>query len=189
MYETEIKIEISDAQRESLLQAFALEGFADKGVVEQIDYYTKAVQSPHGNSEAYDIERYRSEGGKFFYTTKEWEPVENGNTIRKEYEHGITSEDYQAAITQTPNLMIIKKRHSFMASFEGREISLSIDSVKFDHSPVVRHFMEPEILVSDKTQVSETREFLRRFAAGLLGYEASEIVEAPGMFAMAFKKL
>lgn len=188
-YEVEIKIELSEAQRIKLLQRLLGLCFADNGVVSQQDYYTKAVLSQYGDPEAFDIERYRSEGGEFFFTKKDWE-VENGEPVRKEEERQITRQEFDSAVAGHPDaLKIAKDRHSFKASFEGVEISLSIDSVKFAHSPSVRHFMEPEILVEDRARVPETKELLRRFAASLLGMSLSQIVEAPGMFAMAFKKL
>ncbi len=189
MYETEIKIEITDSQRELLLSECHKRGFVDKGNVSQRDYYIKALESQHGGLNAFDIERYRSEGEVFFYTKKVWE-MEAGSAIRREEEREATEGECEAAIALYPHaIKIIKDRHYFDASFEGRDISLSIDSVKFDHSSTTRYFMEPEILVAEKAEVSETREFLRQFAASLLNIEVSQIVEAPGMFAMAFKKL
>lgn len=190
MYETEIKVEISDMQKTALLDRFLLDGFTDKGIVPQADYYIKAVQSQYGDPKAFDIERYRSEGGKFFYTKKAWEKEEGQDPVRKEDECEVTQAEFEAAIAAYPDaLKILETRHWFGASFEDRKISLSIDSVQFDHDPRMRHFMEPEVLVANKAQVPETKEFLRRFVADLLGYEVSMIEEAPGMFAMAFKKL
>jgi adenylate cyclase class IV len=190
MYETEIKIEITGAQLRQLIKSCQTRGFLDKGVVPQADYYTQAVKSQHGDPQAFDIERYRSEAGKFIYTRKVWEALKGSDPIRREGEHEITEQEFQIAVAAHPQaLKIVKDRHRFDASFGGREISLSVDSVKFDHSPEVRHFVEPEILVADKAKVPETREFLRRFIAGLLGMGVDQIEEAPGMFAMAFKKL
>ncbi len=37
MYETEIKVEVSEIQRVALLDRFLLDGFTDKGVVGQIE--------------------------------------------------------------------------------------------------------------------------------------------------------
>ncbi|MDB5244358.1 MAG: hypothetical protein JWN18_228 [Parcubacteria group bacterium] len=188
-YEVEIKVEHTENQRLELLQKFLELCFVDNGVVSQQDRYTKAVLSQYGDPKAFDIERYRSEDSKFFFTKKDWE-VEGGKPVRKEDEREITRREFDVAIAGHPNaLKIIKDRHRFKASFEGIDISLSIDSVKFDHSPSVRHFMEPEILVEDKARVQETKEFLRRFVSFLLDIPTSQIVEAPGMFAMAFKKL
>ena len=186
-YEVEIKVEVTEAKRLELLQKFLELCFVDMGVVSQQDYYTKAVLSQYGDPKAFDIERYRSEGGEFFFTKKDWE-VEGGKPVRKEDEREITQGEFDSAVADQPNaLKIVKDRHWVKASFEGVDISLSIDSVKFDHSPSVRHFMEPEILVEEKAKVPETKEFLRRFVSFLLG--TPQIVEAPGMFAMAFKKL
>jgi adenylate cyclase class IV len=189
MYETEIKVEIPSSDLQQLLSICRERGFIDKGVAPQRDYYVKAVLSQYGDPKAFDIERYRSESSVFFYTKKEWE-VENGEPVRTEDEREVTQSEFEGAVAEHPNaLKIVKDRQSFDASFEGRAISLSIDSVKFDHSPALRYFMEPEILVEDKAMVPETKHLLRRFIADLLGISVSEIVEAPGMFAMAFKKL
>jgi adenylate cyclase class IV len=188
-YEVEIKVEITEAQLPQLLATCQARGFLDKGALRQCDYYVKAVLSKHGTPPAYDIERYRYEGGEIFYTKKEWD-LEGGVPVRREEEHEVTPAEFDAAVEGHPNpLEIVKDRRCFQASFEGAAISLSIDSVKFDHSPRVRHFLEPEILVEDKAAVAKTRELLRRFLAFLLGIDVNEIVEAPGMFAMAFKKL
>ncbi len=189
MYEVEIKIEVEFFQLKELISAFVSRGFTDDGTVLQIDYYVKAVESQYGDPKAYDIERYRSEGGKYFHTKKEWEVV-SGEPIRKEEEREVTQAEYAFAEHEYPQaIKIMKVRQKYKASYEGREVGLSIDSVKFDHSPRVRYFMEPEILVADRMLVSETREVLRRFVAELLGLEVSKIEEAPGMFALAFKKL
>lgn len=188
-YEVEIKVELTEAQRLKLLKEFTWFGFVDKGIIPQQDYYTKAVLSQYGDPKAFDIERYRSEGGEFIYTKKDWE-IENGEPVRREDEHEVTQQEFDLAVANHPDaLKIIKDRHSFKASFEGTNISLSIDSVKFDHSSSIRHFMEPEIIIEDKTKVPETKEFLRRFVVFLMDIPASQVVEAPGMFAMAFKKL
>jgi adenylate cyclase class IV len=189
MYETEIKVEIPASQLEGLLATCRKRGFTDNDTALQRDYYTKAVQSSYGGPKAFDVERYRSESGHFFYTKKEWE-VEHGTPARKEEEREITQSEFEVAIAKHSDaLKIAKYRHSFGAFYEDRGISLSIDSVKFDHSPAVRHFVEPEILVAEKAMVPTTREFLRRFIADLLGISAFEVIEAAGMFAMAFKKL
>ncbi len=188
-YEVEIKIELTEAERLKLLQTFSELHFVDKGTTLQHDYYTKAALSQHGEPRAFDIERYRSEGEKFMFAKKDWEVVD-GKPIRREEEHPVTREEFDSAVENNPDaLKIVKDRQSFVASFEDTDINLSIDSVKFDHSPLIRHFMEPEILVEDKAKVAETKELLRRFVAFLLGTEVASITEAPGMFAMAFKKL
>jgi adenylate cyclase class IV len=186
MYEVEVKSEINESQLQKLLATLALHGFADNGVAPQKDYYTKAVES-HNN--AFDIERYRAEAGRFFYTKKEWE-VEDGKFVRREDEHEVTEVEFEQAVTEYPNaLKIFKDRHWFAGSYEGREIKFSIDSVKFGHSPAVRYFVEPEICIEDRSLVQETRNFLRTFVARLLDIEVEEFIEAPGMFALAFKKL
>lgn len=189
MYEVEIKTEVSQEELARLISECRARGFLDEGVVPQCDYYVKAVESAHGDPKAFDIERYRVEGDTFLFTKKDWDTT-GPTPIRREEERAATRAELEATVAKYPKaLKIPKNRHRLAAAFEGVAITLSFDSVKFDHSPNVRHFMEPEILVSDKALVPETKKLLRRFAADLLGVKVEELVEAPGMFAMAFKKL
>lgn len=186
-YEVEIKVELTDSDRHKMLALFKERGFGDKGITPQEDRYIRAEPSEHG---AFDVERYRTEPGKIFYTKKVWE-VENGKPIRREDERMATLKELDEAKRQHPNppVIINKDRHWFEAEFEGRAVSLTIDSVKFAHSDEVRHFMEAEIDVADRADVAPTKTLLKRFLGGLLGIGPRDIQEAPGMFAMAYKKL
>ncbi len=186
MYEVEIKIEVSEKERERLLRLFAERGFADRGITPQEDYYVRATPSKYG---AFDVERFRTEPGKIFYTKKVWE-VENGKPIRREDEREATTEEFEEAKRRYPEALKIRKdRHWFAAQPEGRSVSLTIDSVKFDHSPSFRHFMEAEIDVRDRGEVEATKNFLRGFIADLINLPPAAVKEAAGMFAMAHKKL
>lgn len=186
-YEVEIKVEISELEVQHLLLLFPQRGFIDRGVTPQKDYYVTASETPHEG--AYDIERYRHEAGKFFYTKKVWE-VEDNVPVRIEDEKEISEVEFEAEVAKFPDcLKILKDRHWYEAVFEGLDISLTIDEVQFDHSAEPRYFMEAEIVVQDRSLVSLTKEYLCRFVAELLYIEPSKVVEAPGMFAMAYKKL
>lgn len=190
MYEVEIKIEINYWKCRDIFARLLSDGFVDMGVLAQFDYYTEARLSDYGEPKAFDTERYRSEGGRFFHTKKYWEIVKGRKPIRKEEEREITAKDFESIIATHPTaLKISKDRHRFEGSFRGREVHVSIDSVKFGHSDMLRHFLEPEILVKDRGEVLSTKDFLYQFVADLLGCEVSEIREAPGMFAMAYYKI
>lgn len=186
MYETEIKVELSVEKLQRLLGFIRRERYTDLGVTPQEDLYVEATPSPHGS---FDIKRYRADGPTFFYTEKVWEG-EGEARVRREIEREITSDEYrQAKENLTPVVRITKDRYNFSANYGGRSLHLSIDNVKFDHSPQVRRFFEAEIIVRDKSEVPETKEFIRRFIAEALGIQVADIVEAPGMFALAYKKL
>jgi adenylate cyclase class IV len=186
MYETEVKVEISGEILGVLLHLFAKLGFVDLGTTPQEDRYVEAVVS-RGN--AFDIKRYRAEGDKFYYTEKVWEE-EDGLPVQKEIEREIGADEFRIAKETIPAVIQIdKNRHSFTASWKGREINLSIDTVKFGHSEKIRHFLEAEIIVKDKSEVPATKVFIQEFLADMLGMNTSQILEAPGMFALAFNKL
>lgn len=183
MYEVEIKVELTAQEKEKLILLFKERNFKSKGITPQRDFYVEAVESPFGG---FNIKRYRDEVGRFFYTEKVWEEID-GKPIRKENEHEITADEFDAQILKFPNSLKIKKDREWSAgSYQGREISITIDSVKFDHSENIRYFIEAEIGVTDKKKVIETKEFIRQFLKEILG--KVEIIEAPGMFTMAFKK-
>lgn len=186
MYETEVKVELTDEVLERVLGFFKEKQYADWGTVPQEDLYVEATPSPYG---AFDIKRYRADGESFFYTEKVWEG-EGETRVRKEVEREVSADEYLHAKTNLPAVVrIAKDRHSLTAIYRGRQISLSIDSVKFDHSPRVRHFFEAEIIVESRELVAETQKFIRQFIAEVLNIQESDIIEAPGMFALAFKKL
>jgi adenylate cyclase class IV len=149
----------------------------------QNDYYIEAKESPYGG---YNIKRYRDEGAKFIYTEKVWEKIK-GQPARREEEHEVSMEEFASRVAEFPNAVKIKKdREWFAGNYKDKDISITIDSVKFDHSPEVRHFIETEIDIADKNNVAETKALIGQFLKELLG--KSEIVEAPGMFSMAFNK-
>jgi len=186
MYEVEIKIEVTAGDMKKLVSALSERGFSHQDTVLQKDVYVKAVESLHN---AFDIERYRDEGGEYLYTKKAWE-VENGESIRKEDEHPVSEEDFNGALARFPDaLKVLKTRDYYHGFFENQKVTFSIDTIKFDHSESERYFIEPEIITSERAKVSEIKKLLRRFVSELLGIDEPQIVEAPGMFAMAYKKL
>ncbi len=183
MYEVELKVELTSQERSALLERFSERGFESKGVTPQNDFYIEAVPSQY---KGYDLKRYRHEADKYIYTEKTWEVVE-GRPIRKEEEYEVSKEHFETEIAKYPDAIAIKKdRAWFAGSYEDRDISITIDTVKFDHSPNTRYFIEAEIGVEDKEKVIETQDLIREFLEDALQKE--EIVEAPGMFVMAFTK-
>ncbi len=184
MYEVEIKIELTEKERKDLVLALQKQGFVSKGITPQNDYYIEAKESPFTG---FDLKRYRNEAGKYIYTEKIWELIDN-LPFRKENEHEVTKKEFEAKIAEFPKaLKIVKNRDWYKGSYQGIEISVTIDSVKFDHAVDVRHFIEAEIDIAEKKEVPKTKEFIRGFLKEL--FNKQEIVEAPGMFTMAFKQL
>lgn len=184
MYEVEFKVELSREEKDKLITSFKERGFSPKGVTPQNDFYIEAKESPYGG---FDLKRYRNEGGKFIYTEKTWEILE-GQPIRKEDEHEVSKEEFESKVAQFPNAIAIKKdRAWFDGSYQGVKISITIDTVKFNHSLEERYFIEAEIVVEDKHEVIKTKVFIQEFLKEIL--EKDEIIESPGMFSMAFKKL
>jgi adenylate cyclase class IV len=183
MYEVELKVEITAKERESLISLFKKSNFPFKGVTPQNDFYIEAKESPHGG---YDLKRYREEGTRFIYTEKIWEMV-GGQAARKENEFDVTKDEFESETARFPDAVKIKKqREWFGGAYQDMAISVTIDSVKFDHSPNMRYFIEAEIDVEDKNDVASTKDIIREFLKEFL--RKPEIIEAPGMFAMAFKK-
>jgi adenylate cyclase class IV len=183
MYEVEIKVELTRDEKDILINEFKKRGFVEKGVTPQNDYYIEAQKSQY---KGYDLKRYRNEAGKYIYTQKTWEVI-NGDPIRKEDEHEVTEEEFKKAVVDYPNaLKIIKDRAWFDGSFEDTKMSITIDSVKFDHSKEMRHFVEAEIDVHNKEDVTKTKDLIREFLKDIL--KRSEIPDIPGMFTMAFEK-
>lgn len=184
MYEVEIKVEINNKQRQELIESLKSIGFVSKGVTPQNDFYIEAKESPYGG---FDLKRYRNEGDKFIYTEKTWETIE-GQPIRREIQHNVSKEEFDSKISEFKDAVkIIKDREWFIGDYQGTEISFTIDSVKFDHSPGMRYFIEAEIGVADKNDVLKTKEFVRDFLKEIL--DMQKIIESPGMFTMAFKKI
>ena len=184
MYEVEVKVELSEKERQDLIALFKKKGFESKGVTPQSDFYTEAKPSVYGG---YDLKRYRHEADKFIYTEKIWEMADDAKA-RKENEYEVTQEKMEAEIAQNPVVVkIIKDREWFKGTYQGSEISITIDSVKFDHSPNIRYFIEAEIDVTDKNTVKDTKRKIVDFLRELLGKKDS-MIEAPGMFTMAMDK-
>ena len=184
MYEVEIKVELTQSERSDLVESFKEKGFLFEGVTTQYDYYVEAVESQYGG---FDLKRYRDEDGKYIYTEKITELIQ-GEPTRKENEHEVSKEEFESKIKAFPDALKIKKdREWFSAMYKGVEISTIIDSVKFDHSPSMRYFIEAEIGVEDKNDVPKNKELIREFLKEILG--KPHITEAWGMFSMAFKKL
>jgi len=184
MYEVELKVELTDIERQKLLTLFKGAGFQSKGVTPQHDLYIEAKESPYGG---FDLKRYRNEDGNYIYTEKVWEMIE-GEPTRKEIEHAVSKEAFDAASAQFPDVLVIQKdREWFSGSYEGEEISITIDAVQFNHSAHMRYFIEAEIGIEDKHAVVKTKNLIKAFLKSILG--KSEIIEAPGMFTMAFKRL
>lgn len=183
MYEVEMKVELTAKERDGLLELFKQRNFIFQGITPQKDYYTHATASTYGG---YDIQRYRQEGSKFIYTEKIWE-IANGQPIRRESEHELSESEFASKISAYPKaLKIIKGREWFKANYQDRDISITIDTVKFDHSPTPRYFIEAEIRVADKKEIANTKNLIEGFLREIL--QKDEIRESPGMFAMAFEK-
>ncbi len=183
MYEVELKVEITDGERQDLISKFKTRDFSSEGITPQDDYYIQADKSPYGG---YDLKRYRNEDGKFIYTEKIWEMVD-GQPARKENEHEVARNEFDSQVKAFPNTVVIRKqREWFAGKMQDSDVSITIDTIKFDHSPAPRYFIEAEVDTDDKTKVKKIKENIREFLKELLG--KSEIVEAPGMFAMAFEK-
>ncbi|MES2437116.1 MAG: CYTH domain-containing protein [Patescibacteria group bacterium] len=183
MYEVELKVELTAEDKENLIAEFKARGFVAKGMTPQNDYYIEAKKSQY---KGYDLKRYREEAGKYIYTEKIWEIVDD-QPARRENEHEVTEPEFKSVIAQYPDaIKIIKDREWFAGEYQSTPISLTIDSVKFDHSPSMRFFTEAEIDVEDRTEVSKAKEIIELFLKDVL--KKTEIVESPGMFMMAFEK-
>ncbi|MCE9517385.1 CYTH domain-containing protein [Candidatus Nomurabacteria bacterium] len=184
MYEVEFKVELTEGEREALLIALKAHNFPFVKVTPQNDYYIQADKSPF--ADGYDLKRYRDEGEKYIYTEKIWEMID-GLAVRKEIEHAVSKEEFTTAIAKAPQATKIKKdRHWFAGQSNSTKISITVDSVKFDHSPTMRYFIEAEVDIEDKAQVKATHAMIKEFLKELL--DKPEVIEAPGMFTMAFEK-
>lgn len=185
VYEVEMKVEITEPESRQFLNQCKDKGFQFKKSTKQHDVYIEAKPSPYGGN---DLKRYRNENGTYIYTEKIWEKAEDGTLARLENEHEVTEQECVDEIAKYPEAVVISKERAwFTGSYNGEQISLTIDSVKFDHSPRMRYFVEAEIDVDDVNTVAGTKERIIDFLKVILG--RSEIIESPGMFSMAFKKL
>lgn len=184
MYEVELKVELTAEEREELISLFKEQNFLFKGVTPQNDFWIDVRESPYGGL---DFKRYRNEDGKLICTEKVSE-IFDGQSIRKETERESSKDEYESKVIEYPNALKIRKdREWFSGIYEGVEISITIDSVKFEHSPNIRYFIEAEIGVSNKEDVAKTKEFIHEFLKKILN--KSEIIVSPGMLSMVFKKL
>ena len=84
------------------------------------------------------------------------------------------------------SIKIKKDRTSFTGIHHGQALHIDMDSIKYDHSPAMRYFIEAEVLSKDKEGISELKASLILFLKESLG--TSEIKESPGMFMMAYEK-
>lgn len=186
MYEVEFKVELTEQEAADLRILFKERGFAAGDIDQQDDYYIEYKKS--GIYEGYDVKRYRNESGKIFYTEKVWEMV-GTEPARKESEHEVTSEKFEEEIAKYPEATKIKKQREWFtgSSKDLPEISITIDSVKFDHSPSMRYFIEAETQTPDIKEVSALKKKIVDFLKEILHRE--EAAESPGMFKMAFFKL
>jgi adenylate cyclase class IV len=188
-YEVEYKVELSEDEVQNLKQIFIERDFTNQGTDQQDDYYIEAEKSPmyKGSGGGYNIKRYRNESGKIIYTEKVWEMV-GDTSARRETERNASQDEFETEISKYPDAIKIKKQREWFAgsSSDLPSISITIDSVKFDHSPSMRYFIEAEIDTEDINQVKDLKEKIRVFLKDILG--KSEILESPGMFVMAFKK-
>ncbi len=183
MYEVEYKVEINEKEREDLLRLCKHRNFVFKGVTPQFDIYIEASKSPF---RGHDLKRYRKEGDRFIYTEKIWE-LAAGERARRENEWEVTEEEFRKETAKYPNAVSLKKeRERILGDHNGLVVTISIDSVKFIHSPSVRYFVEGEVITTNKLQVHELRHKIQEFLKELLGKR--EIVEAPGLLSTAVKE-
>lgn len=188
MYEVEYKVELTMEERESALNSFKERNFIADGTDQQNDYYIEAKASPvyKGGVKGYDLKRYRDESGTIIYTEKTWEMV-GDQPARMEKEHKVTSNVFETEIKKFPDAVKIRKqREWFKGIVANLPITITIDSVKFDHSPSMRYFIEAEVNTTDINKVKELKEVVIAFLKDVL--HKDELVESPGMFTMAFKK-
>jgi adenylate cyclase class IV len=184
MYEIEYKVELTPEERMMLIALFNERGFPSDGIDQQNDFYIEAKDSPLGIG--YDLKRYRDEEHAIFYTEKTWELAGN-QPARKEIEREVSRDEFEAEVAKYPDAVKIQKqREWFAGKHKDLPVSITIDSVKFDHSPSMRYFIEAETNTTDLEKVKELKQHIVDFLKDILGKE--EIIESPGMFTMAFKK-
>ena len=183
MYEVEYKVEITKEERDKLDALFKKDGFIVKETVMQNDYYIEAKESPLGG---YDIKRYRDQGKNIFYIEKVWEDI-GGHLARKETEKEVSRGEFMEEIAKYPKaIKIIKEEQSFGGKYGNQKIHIDMDTVKFNHSPNVRYFIEAEILTEDGEEVKILKDIVIEFLKTSLGRR--DIIESPSMFNMAFNR-
>lgn len=187
MYEIEVKVELSEVEKEKLLTDLPSHGFNFVESTPQDDFYVEAKKSEfaaYGGK--YDLKRYRHEADTYIYTEKVWELI-GGKATRREMEKEVTQAEFEEAVVAFPNASrVTKQRDWYSGVFEGAEISFTLDSAKFTHSPAMRYFVEAEIAVERAEDTAAARETVLNFLKTILDRE--EIVESPGMFTMVFEK-
>ncbi|MBP9711431.1 MAG: CYTH domain-containing protein [Candidatus Pacebacteria bacterium] len=183
MYEVEYKVEITKEERAKLVQTLTRDGFISRDTVHQDNYYTEATKLAEGG---YNIKRYRDEGKNILYTEKETEIVD-GNKITKETEREVTRAEFMKVIESGPIILKLSKdRQSWAGKYQNTTMHVDMDNVKFDHSENIRYFVEAEILVENKEEIPITKGLIIAFLKIII--EREELVEALGMFNMAFNK-
>lgn len=183
MYEIELKVELTLVEKKELIIELKEKGFSFNGITPQNDYYIEAHSSPFGG---YNLKRYRNENGKYIFTEKIWEEID-GKPARQENEHEVAKAEFESAIKAHPDsVKIIKDREWFKGLYKNQEISVTIDTVKFDHSSNTRYFVEAEIDVADKSNVQATKNLIEDFLKEVL--HKDKLIDSPGMFMMAFEK-
>ena len=184
MYEVEYKTEITLEEKRKLDALFRADGFVVKESVTQNDYYIEVTDSPFGGL---DLKRYRDEGKNIFYTVKTYENA-GGHKARKEIEKEVSRAEFLEEIKKYPNAVkIIKDRQSYLGKYQNMKLHVDMDSVKFDHSPNMRYFIEAEVLTEDQSEVRILKDMMKEFLKTSLGKD--DIIESPGMFSMAFDKI
>ena len=184
MYEVEYKVEITKKERDELIELFEKEGFLKKPETFLKDYFPEVNKSEYGG---FNPIRYRDEGVRVIYTKKTWEKF-NNEKIRKEIEHEVSREDLEFVLAQNTDTFTIQKhRQSFSGKYDGLDIHIDMDRVKFDHSPGERYFIEAETMSENKENVEKLRKLMIEFIKKSLN--KTELIESPGMFSMAYKKL
>ena len=188
MYEVEIKVELTKEEKDNLIKSFKEKGFEFRKTTPQRDFYIKAEKSQYYDQGGeYDVKRCRDEDGELIYTAKIWEMVD-GQVARQEEEYELSKEEFDAKLEEFKDttLKIEKIREWFWGEYKDQKISITIDSVKFDHSPEERYFIEAEIDVFDKNEAKPTKTLIEDFLKEIL--DKDRVIEAPGMFGMAFEK-
>jgi adenylate cyclase class IV len=188
VYEVEYKVEIDLTEKALVLKSMISHDVEQKTTTLQKDYYTVARQSPfYDIGGSYDVERYRNDNGAYIHTEKIWELVD-GELARLEKERTLSKSEFDKAINDNPAALKIEKtRNWHLGTFNNNEFTITIDSVKFDHSPEERYFLEVEICVQDKNQMKQARENVQSFLRLLLN--KNELAQAAGMFKMAYEKV
>lgn len=187
MYEIEIKVELSEAEKDILVSTLPAHGFNFVESTPQDDFYVEAKKSEfEAYGGKYDLKRYRHDADSYIYTEKVWELI-GGKATRREIEREVSKEEFDAVVASFPEASrVTKQRDWYKGEFDGQPISFTIDSAKFTHSPSMRYFIEAEIGVEHADETVAARDTVLRFLKKILN--RSEIVESPGMFTMVFEK-